>query len=62
VIAYTVGWVAYEQSQFMHEFLAQMIDFSESFDTGLRALVGGLTNPPAAPAKSGKSGKVRPTR
>lgn len=56
VIAYTVGWVAYEQSQSMHEFLAQMIDFSESFETGLKALVGGLTNPPpSARAKSSKS-------
>ncbi len=53
VIAYTVGWVTYEQSQSMHEFLAQMIDFPESFETGLKALVGGLTNPPpSAPAKS----------
>ena len=62
VIAYTVGWVAYEQSQSMHKFLARMIDFSESFDTGLRALVGGLTNPLATSAKSGKSGTVRPIR
>lgn len=55
VIAYTVGWVAYEQSQSMHKFLTQMIDFPESFDTGLRALVGGLTNPAVTTAMSGKS-------
>jgi len=35
----------------MHKFLAQMIDSSESFDTGLRALVGGLTNRAAAAGK-----------
>jgi AcrR family transcriptional regulator len=46
VIAYTVGWVAYEQSQAMHDFLVQMIDFSESFEVGLLALVGGLAKPP----------------
>ena len=45
VIAYTVGWVAYEQSQAMHDFLTQLIDFDESFETGLRALVGGLAAP-----------------
>jgi hypothetical protein len=45
VIAYTIGWVAYEQSESMHHFLAQMIDFSESFETGLQALVDGLPNP-----------------
>jgi TetR/AcrR family tetracycline transcriptional repressor len=42
VIAYTVGWVAYEQSQAMHDFLTQLIDFDESFETGLRALVSGF--------------------
>jgi TetR/AcrR family tetracycline transcriptional repressor len=42
VIAYTVGWVAYEQSQAMHDFLTQLIDFEESFETGLRALVSGF--------------------
>jgi TetR/AcrR family tetracycline transcriptional repressor len=49
VIAYTVGWVAYEQSQAMHDFLTQLIDFDESFETGLGALVRGFT-PPAASA------------
>jgi TetR/AcrR family transcriptional regulator, tetracycline repressor protein len=42
VIAYTVGWVAYEQSQTMHDFLTQMFDFDESFETGLRAMVSGF--------------------
>jgi len=45
VIAYTVGWVAYEQSQAMHAFLTQLIDFDESFETGLRALVSGFAAP-----------------
>lgn len=45
VIAYTVGWVAYEQSQAMHDFLTQLINFDESFETGLRALVGGFAPP-----------------
>jgi TetR/AcrR family tetracycline transcriptional repressor len=39
VIAYTVGWVAYEQSQAMHDFLTQLIDFDESFEVGLQAMV-----------------------
>jgi TetR/AcrR family tetracycline transcriptional repressor len=42
VIAYTVGWVAYEQSQTMHAFLRQLIDFEESFETGLGAMVSGF--------------------
>jgi hypothetical protein len=61
VIAYTVGWVAYEQSQSMHDFLTHMIDFSESFDTGLQALVGGLTNPPRAPTAQART-RSRPPR
>jgi TetR/AcrR family transcriptional regulator, tetracycline repressor protein len=42
VIAYTVGWVAYEQSQAMHDFLTQLIDFDESFEAGLQAMVNGF--------------------
>lgn len=42
-IAYTVGWVAYEQSATMHAFLTQLIDFEESFETGLQAMVGGFS-------------------
>jgi TetR/AcrR family tetracycline transcriptional repressor len=42
IIAYTLGWVIYEQSQPMHEYLARMIDFSESFDSGLLAMVRGF--------------------
>jgi len=42
VIAYTLGWVVYEQSQAMHELLAHMIDFEESFEGGLIAMVNGF--------------------
>ena len=42
VIAYTLGWVVYEQSQPMHEHLAHMIDFAESFEFGLHAMVRGF--------------------
>jgi TetR/AcrR family transcriptional regulator, tetracycline repressor protein len=42
VIAYTLGWVVYEQSQPMHEHLAQMLDLAESFASGLRAMVRGF--------------------
>lgn len=42
VIAYTLGWVVYEQSQPMQEHLAHMIDFAESFEFGLHAMVRGF--------------------
>jgi TetR/AcrR family tetracycline transcriptional repressor len=44
VIAYTVGWVAYEQSQAMHDYLTQLIDFDESFEAGLQAMVRGFAD------------------
>ena len=43
VIAYTLGWVVYEQNPTMHEHLAHIIDFNESFDAGLLAMVHGFT-------------------
>jgi TetR/AcrR family tetracycline transcriptional repressor len=45
VIAYTVGWVAYEQSQAMHEYLTQLFDFDESFEAGLQAMINGFPEP-----------------
>jgi TetR/AcrR family tetracycline transcriptional repressor len=66
VIAYTLGWVVYEQSQPMHEHLAHMIDFSESFESGLRAMVRGFVaeleeeNPKGAakhPAQRGRKAR-----
>jgi hypothetical protein len=34
--------VAYEQSQAMHDYLTQLIDFDESFEAGLQAMVRGF--------------------
>jgi TetR/AcrR family transcriptional regulator, tetracycline repressor protein len=42
VIAYTLGWVIYEQSGPMHEHLAYMIDFAQSYDAGLLAMIRGF--------------------
>jgi TetR/AcrR family tetracycline transcriptional repressor len=42
VTAYTVGWVGYEQSDGLHEFLTQIIDFDVSFERGLTAMVSGF--------------------
>ena len=42
VIAYSLGWVAYEQSQSMHDHLTNMIDFDHSFEVGLLAMVRGF--------------------
>jgi len=43
VTAYTVGWVASEQGANLHAFVTQLIDFEESFETGLQAMVGGFS-------------------
>ena len=51
VIAYTVGWVAYEQSQVMHDYLTAMFDFEESFEGGLQAMVSGFVDPGEAPGR-----------
>jgi TetR/AcrR family tetracycline transcriptional repressor len=42
VIAYTLGWVIYEQSGPMREHLAHMIDFAQSYNAGLLAMVRGF--------------------
>ena len=42
MIAYTLGWVIYEQSGPMHEHLAQMIDFAQSYNADLLAMVRGF--------------------
>jgi TetR/AcrR family transcriptional regulator, tetracycline repressor protein len=42
VIAYTLGWVIYEQSGPMHEHLAHMFDFAQSYNAGLLAMVCGF--------------------
>ena len=58
VIAYTLGWVVYEQSQPMHEHLAQMLDLAESFESGLRAMVRGF----AAEAEEKAAKRAGPQR
>ncbi|MBU6445528.1 MAG: TetR/AcrR family transcriptional regulator C-terminal domain-containing protein [Alphaproteobacteria bacterium] len=42
VIAYTLGWVVYEQSSTLHDTLEQMYDFTESYERGLTAMVRGF--------------------
>jgi len=42
VISFTVGSAAFEQSPSFHDFLTHMIDFDESFETGLQAMVCGF--------------------
>ncbi|HWW65381.1 MAG TPA: TetR/AcrR family transcriptional regulator C-terminal domain-containing protein [Sphingomonadaceae bacterium] len=48
VNAFTLGWALYQQSGAMHDYLAGMYSFDESFETGLTALVGGF--PDSIPA------------
>jgi len=45
VISLTLGWAIYQQSDALHDHLAAMIGFDESFDMGLRAMVGGFPEP-----------------
>lgn len=42
VISLALGWAIYEQSQALHDHLAAMIGFDESFSRGLGAMVGGF--------------------
>ena len=44
VTAYTVGWVGYQQSDAMCEFLTHIIDFDLCFEIGLQAMVSGFEN------------------
>jgi len=48
VIAYTLGWVVYEQSSTLHDTLEQMYDFTESYERGLTAMVRGFADGPDA--------------
>jgi TetR/AcrR family tetracycline transcriptional repressor len=43
VNALALGWAVYEQSEALHDYLAEMIGFDESFATGLNAMVSGFT-------------------
>jgi TetR/AcrR family transcriptional regulator, tetracycline repressor protein len=42
VVSLVLGWCIYEQSEALHDYLARMIGFDESFTTGLNALVAGF--------------------
>jgi TetR/AcrR family transcriptional regulator, tetracycline repressor protein len=42
VISLVLGWCIYQQSKAVHEFLASLIGFDESFTTGLSAMVTGF--------------------
>lgn len=60
LMAYTVGWVGYEQSPAMHEYLATVIDFNSSFEGGLRALIAGFALQKALPSVANQnSAKLR---
>lgn len=42
VISLVLGWCIYEQSEVLHEYLARVIGFDQSFTTGLTAMVTGF--------------------
>jgi len=42
VISQVLGWCINQQSEAVHEFLASLIGFDESFTTGLTARVAGF--------------------
>ena len=44
VIAFTVGWVTYEQNADQRAHLSRIMNLQQNFDEGLRALVNGLSN------------------
>lgn len=45
VLSLTLGWVLYEQSDAMHDHLAEMVGFDRSYAFGLDALVAGFAGP-----------------
>jgi TetR/AcrR family tetracycline transcriptional repressor len=42
VVSLVLGWCIYEQSEALHDYLARMIGFDESFTIGLNAMVAGF--------------------
>ena len=42
VVAFTIGWLMFEQNDRFNHHLGQMIDFPSGFDTGLEALAFGF--------------------
>ncbi len=57
VISLVLGWCIYEQSEALHDYLARMIGFDESFATGLTAMVAGFPQEP--PAGGSLRGRLR---
>ncbi|MBU6472598.1 MAG: TetR/AcrR family transcriptional regulator C-terminal domain-containing protein [Alphaproteobacteria bacterium] len=53
IIAYTLGWVVYEQSSALHDTLEQMYDFTESYECGLTAMVRGFAADRNSPPPTG---------
>lgn len=45
VLSLTLGWVLYEQSDAMHDYLSEMVGFDRSYAFGLDALVAGFSGP-----------------
>lgn len=42
VISFALGWASFEANGPMHDYLDEMLNFDESFETGLTALVSGF--------------------
>jgi len=49
VISFTLGWASFEANGPMHDYLDEMLNFDESFEAGLAALVKGFTQGPPSP-------------
>jgi TetR/AcrR family tetracycline transcriptional repressor len=62
VISLTLGWVIYEQSAALHDFLERMLDFERSYAIGLTALMDGFPEPARASQFTGGGRKDRPSR
>jgi TetR/AcrR family tetracycline transcriptional repressor len=62
VISLALGWAVYEQSEAMHDYLALMIGFDESFTLGLEAMVGGFAGPAARGARRRAKPRQSPKR
>lgn len=45
IISLTLGWALFEQREVTRSFLSQVLNFDESYNTGLNALITGLPGP-----------------
>jgi len=43
IISFALGWASFEANGPMHDYLDEMLNFDESFETGLTALVSGFS-------------------